>query len=395
MGMRPVAWALFGGLLGGFGLSCTDPAGAGSCPVGSFECPCTVGGACDSGLTCIEDRCITVGVGTDAPPTTGGNGTTTSGNGTAGGSTEQPATSTTAGADTTEGERQTDDGLVLDVGPPATGGTSAEGCQAIDVLFALDNSGSMAQERAALAATGSFTQVIVALEGLNGGGIDYRIGVTSADDHGFLVPPGWIDPNPWFDSQVMTAMEVADAFNGATAQVGSLGDPPIGCEHVLTSATGLIGGDVTSFVRDDALLVLVLLTDVDDYAAYDQMGGNTCGVGCATPPPPLAGLVDTLVAAKNGQIEGVSAIVVAGDPNVQGGMNFCAQPGSCGCVEVFPGLFDCDVFHATRLWQFADLLGGNGVTADLCAGPASVPLAIEAALTSSIDIACEGFDPEG
>ncbi|MCH9683187.1 MAG: hypothetical protein K0V04_17260 [Deltaproteobacteria bacterium] len=395
--MRTWAWIGVGLLGAAMGASCSGTTGEqdGSCPVGAFECPCTVGGSCDPGLVCLDNRCLAVQTDTGSTPPLTDDGAMTSGM-TMGQTGDTTAGSlTTTGADTTEGVSTGGGGPILDVGPPATGGLPARGCQAIDVLFAVDNSGSMAEERAALAATGSFTQIVLTLEGLNGGGIDYRIGVTTADDHGFLVPPGWFDPNPWFDSQNLTPMETADAFNGAMAQVGALGDPPIGCEHVLTSGTNLLAGDATGFLRDDALLVLVLLTDVDDYGAYDQPGGNTCGLGCATPPTVLADLVDDLLLAKNGQMDALSTIVVAGDPAAAAGSNFCDQPGSCGCVEVIPGFFDCDVFHATRLWQFAGMLGANGVTADLCGGPASVPTAIETALTTGIEIACESFEPEG
>lgn len=164
---------------------------------------------------------------------------------------------------------------------------------------------------------------------------------------------------------------------------------------MLTSATDLVDGDASGFVRSDALLVLVLLTDVDDYGAYDQVGGNACGLGCTTPPPPLPDLLATLVAAKGGDPTGVAAVVVAGDPNLAGGFNFCNQPGSCGCVEVIPGLYDCDIFHATRLYDFTGMLGSNGYAGDLCAGPMSVPTSVETALTTSIDIACQNYEPEG
>jgi hypothetical protein len=86
-------------------------------------------------------------------------------------------------------------------------------------------------------------------------------------------------------------------------------------------------------------------------------------------------------------MDGLAAIVIAGDPNIDGGMNFCNQPGTC-C-----GGFDCQVFHADRLWQFAGMLGMNGYTANLC--NTSAPDAVEAALTDSIDLACMTFDPEG
>jgi hypothetical protein len=357
-----------------------------------------MGGACDPGLLCIEGRCINASLDTGDDDPTGAQGST-SGGATVGGTTAAGSGSSSTGVpdpDTTAGVvSSSDGGLILDVGSPETGIVPTTGCQAIDMLFAIDSSSSMAAERGALAAVGAFTQVIMTLEGLNGGGIDYRIGVTSSNDHGFLVPPGWLQPDPWFDSQAMTAMEVANAFNGAVGQVGALGDPPVGCEHVLTSATNLVDGDPSGFVRPEALLVLVLLTDVDDYGAYDQQGGNTCGIGCATPPPPLADLYDQLVAVKGGLPEGVAAIVVAGDPAVTDGFNFCNQPGSCGCAAVIPGFVDCEIFHATRLYDFTDMLGANGHAADLCAGADSVPTAVETALTDSIDLACQTYEPEG
>jgi hypothetical protein len=388
------AWvgaAAIGAACGGAGSDDGDA----SCPVGALECSCTVGGACDAGLLCIEGRCIHAGLGTDdgGPPSSSGGGATADGT-TGGGpvSTGMPDPDTTAGvASSSEGG-----GPIFDVGGRQdVVGVPVMGCQAIDMLFAIDSSSSMAAERGALAAVGAFTQVITTLEGLNGGGIDYRIGVTSSSDHGFLVPPGWFEPDPWFDSQALTAMEVANAFNGAVGQLGALGDPPPGCEHVLTSAAHLLDGDPSGFVRPDALLVLVLLTDVDDYGAYDQQGGNTCGIGCTTPPPPLMDLYDALVAVKDGLPEGLAAIVVAGDPGVTDGFNFCTQPGSCGCVEIIPGFADCEIFHATRLYDFTELLGVNGYAADLCAGAASVPTAVETALTESIEIACQSYEPPG
>lgn len=402
MSLRWSAW--WGAYVGAaaIGAACggtSSGEGGESCPVGALECACTAGGACDPGLLCIEGRCINAGVGTGDDDPAATQGGSTSGGATMGGTTGGSGPSSSSGEpdpDTTAGVASSSEGGggIFDVGVQDIGVVPTMGCQAIDMLFAIDSSSSMAAERGALAAVGAFTQVIMTLEGLNGGGIDYRIGVTSSNDHGFMVPPGWFGADPWFDSQSLTAMEVANAFNGAVGQLGALGDPPVGCEHVLTSAVDLVEGDVTGFVRPDALLVLVLLTDVDDYGAYDQQGGNTCGLGCATPPPPLMDLYDALVAVK-GAPEGVAAIVVAGDPGVLDGLNFCGQPGSCGCVDVIPGFADCEIFHATRLYDFTAMLGGNGYAADLCAGAASVPTAVQTALTDSIELACQGYEPEG
>lgn len=373
---------LGGGLLSS-AMACDSDTGQ-SCTVGSLDCACTEGGGCDPGLSCAGEVCVVVDNATSGQPPTGASSSTDPSAGVTTTPTSATASSTSSGgADTSGG------GLILDVGNGETGVGPTSGCQAIDILFALDSSGSMIEERAALAATNAFSQILVTLEGLNGGGIDYRVGLTTANDHGFLTPLGWLEPDPWFDSTVTELELMSLAFNGAAGQIGGLGDPPAGCEHVLTSAVNLLVADTTEFVRDDALLVLVLVTDVDDFGAYDQVGGNSCGLGCATPPSDLGALRGLLVdTVKAGQEDGVAVITVAGDPTSAGGLNFCNQPGSCGCGE-----FDCDVFHATRLYEFAEMLGDQGITADLCG--ANIPMVVETVLTDSIDQICQDFEPEG
>jgi hypothetical protein len=381
------------------GLACGDSAGGtgetGACTVGSAGCPCTAGGGCDPGLTCASDTCVDLSglSSSGAPaPTTGG---TTGG---PGGETEaQTATgapTTDTGAPPTTDDPATSDattdGPKLDVGMDTTTGAPAGGCRKVDVLFALDGSGSMLEERSALAAADAFADIVDTLSGLNGGGIDYRIAVTTDNDDGFINPPCWQEPDPWVSSVGHTPGEVADAFECAVSSFGTNNfEASVGCEHVLTSATDLLDGDASGFVRDDALLVLVLVTDVDDYGAYDQQDGNLCNIGCNTPPPPLAALHQRLVDdVKGGEADGLAAIVVAGDPGVMAGMNFCGQPGSCGCNG-----FDCGVFHATRLYEFAGRLGMTGVAADICGGADAVPDAVASAFQDGIDLACQEFDP--
>ena len=369
-----LAWACGGG-------------SADDCPVGSNGCSCTDGNGCDPGLSCFGGTCS---------PTSGdddGSGSDGSATVTASASNSNSATQASADddptadddADSTVGPSTTDstgDGPKLDVGSGETG-LPGSGCQRVDMLFVLDSSGSMIDERQALAATDAFTSIVETLSGINGGGIEYRIGVSDDKDGGFESFGG----DPWFDSTELTVDQMAIAFNGAVGQIS--GEPPLGCEHVLTSAVDLLDGDATGFVREDALLVLVLVTDVDDYGAYDQDGFCIDGLGCTTVPDPVAELTTRLVDdVKGGQMDGVAAIVVAGDPNVNAGVNFCNQPGSCGCAGG-----DCAIFHADRLWDFTEMLGANGYAADLCL--TSVPEAVETALTDSIDLACMNFEPEG
>jgi len=355
------------------------------CTIGAEGCECTGGGACDPGLQCLSSVCVNAGPdfeeGADAE--TGDDNTSDpTGDGDPTGN-EDP---TGDGDPSGDGDG---DGPKLDTIEDDTGADDAPcetGCSKVDVLFALDGSLSMSEEINALKASQAFMGIIDALEGLNCGGIDYRIGVTGDNNNGWVIPGGWADPNPWFDSADYTPTEMAAHFQAAATVVGNSGGAPLGCEHVLSSSVTLLSTDNSGFVRDDALLVLVFMTDVDDYGAYDQLGGNDCGLGCNTPGQPVATLYNTLVnLVKKGEPAALATIVIAGDPTVNFMLNGCGQPQSCGTA-----------YHADRLYEFANLQAGmNGVTADICDGAAAVPAAIEAALTDNIDLACQEFEPVG
>ncbi len=316
----------------------------GNCTIGAEGCPCTQGGACDPGLSCLSNLCVD-------RDGSGGSG---------------------AGGGFSTG----------------SGGDCQTGCSKLDVLFAIDHSGSMSEEIMALSAVSAFAQVVDQLSAVNCGHIGFRIGLTDDNDRGFIVPLGWSGATPWFDSEVMDVGALADAFSQAASQLLAGPETPTGCEHVLTSATNLLKSDSTGFVRDDALLVLVLISDVDDYGAYDQVGFCPLG-GCATAPTDLGTLHSQLLTLKNGDPKALASVIVAGDPNVHAGNNFCNQPASC-C-----GPTDCDgAFHATRLWSFAASLDGmNGYTANICNGAGNVPTAVQDAFANNIDLACKGFDP--
>jgi hypothetical protein len=292
-----------------------------------------------------------------------------------------------------------DTGPKLDVGNGTdSGGACVEaGCSKVDMLFALDSSLSMMEEINALAAEAAFADIVTALDALNCGDIAYRIGLTNDNDGGFI---GWNGAD-WFDSETMTQMEITTGFSNAAATVLGNGGTALGCEHVLSSSADLLASDDTGFLRPDALLVLVLVTDVDDYGDYDQLGWPGCQGGlcpcnmlCAQSGQPVMTIYDNLLALKGGDVNALSTIVVAGNPDVTAGMNFCGQPASC-CGNLPFG--ECgQAHHADRLWEFAALMTGtNGYTADICAGAQAVPSSVEDALGDEIDLACQVFEPEG
>ena len=366
---------------------CTPPP---DCTIGSEGCECTAGGACDPGLTCLSMICVNAGT------TSQGSGETSAGTS----NTTNPSTSNTTNPSTSNTTDPTGDG---DGDPTTTTGPKLDtvqdtdtdeepcvdtGCKKVDLLFAMDGSLSMLEEIQALSQGGAFLSVVQTLESINCGGIDYRVGVTGDNDNGWITPNNWADPNPWFDSETYTAAQMSVHFQAAATAVANSGGAAVGCEHVLSSAVNLLGNDNSGFIRDDALLVLVLMSDVDDYGWYDQIGGNDCGLGCNVAGQPVQVLQDTLVALKGGDPAGVAAIVIAGDPTVNGGVNFCNQPQSCGAPV--------QSFHAERLYEFADIQDGlNGFTGDICDGPPAVPDAVQSALADNIDLACQEFEPVG
>lgn len=402
--MHWLAWA--GGLGLGvlLGMACAGEAG-GTCPVGALDCECTTGGACDPGLSCIADKCVLIecAVGSEACECTNGgacdpglecqNNVCVDADGTSNG--PGPTSNTDDGPSTVtgdDGSSSSDDGIKLDVGASDlnVGPCKQTGCTRVDMLFALDSSLSMGEEIAALAASQAFTAIVEDLEGLNCGGIEYRIGLTNDNDGGFISTIA----APWFDSGEMTADEIANAFTSSANTVLGNGGTDPGCEHVLSSSLAALALDTTGFLRPDALLVLVLVTDVDDYGAYDQQGfGGPCnGFLCTEPVQPVGDVYDALITLKGGDPQAVATIVVAGDPAVQEGINACGQPATC-CG----GGLECgQAHHASRLYEFAGMQAGmNGFTGNICDGAGQIPLIIQDALTNNIDLACQTFEPEG
>lgn len=369
--------------LGFLASACADPRSDGDdeCPTGGMGCACTQGGGCDAGLACLGGTCLAL-PDTDSDPTQNPTTMTTTTQ------TSTPATDASTSADTGD--------LKLDVGGETTGGgmCSETGCKQIDLLFALDSSLSMSEEINALAAGAAFADIVFTLEDLNCGDIEYRIGLTNDNDGGFLGNGG----APWFDSNEMTAAEITGAFSQAAAGVLGTGGTALGCEHVLSSAADLLVGDASGFVRKDALLVLVLVTDVDDYGEYDQLGWPqcTCPLGicdqlCATGGRSVDEIYADLLALKGGDPAAIGGIMLAGDPAITEGMNMCGQPATC-CG----GGLECgQAHHAPRLWDFAAAVGTGGVTANICDGAEMVPVAIETALGGPIDLACQTFRPAG
>ncbi len=152
----------------------------------------------------------------------------------------------------------------------------------VDILFVIDNSNSMAQEQASLAT--NFPKFIDVLSKIEGGLPDVHIGVVSTDTGGTREvnctdtgDDGKLQNSP----RVSGCSPPSDAYiedfgtTGAKNYTGTLADTfsciaglgVAGCgfESPLDSARrALTAGKNPGFIRDDALLALIFITDEDD-----------------------------------------------------------------------------------------------------------------------------------
>jgi hypothetical protein len=251
-----------------------------------------------------------------------------------------------------------------------TATTDGPGCTAIDVLFVVDNSGSMAEEQQNLIA--NFPQFIAVLDQ---SGLDYRVGVTttgrnydytmqtpigpipqhvSGGDNGALLhPTACAMSHPWIEK---ADPHPAQTFS-CVANVGTNGpgeEMPLGAVHDAFGAR-MTDGTNAGFHRPDALLAVVILTDEND-CSYEQPVTMPFGsVICQSQMEPVA-TYKTFLDTYAGGPSRWAAAVIAGK-----------GPGNCsssfGSAE-----------EATRLEDLVQQVGANAVMASICDGDLSIGL---------------------
>ena len=281
----------------------------------------------------------------------------------------------------------TDDGPGPDPGSPVVFDFAAipdapefeTGCRKVDFLFVVDNSGSMQAQQAQLLA--SFPGFITAIQASLEDTVDsYHVGVVSSDNYSGNAPGctsigNLVTQTAGFASSNMNCAPFAQGDRFATelddlqtkfpcmAQVGASGSPieqPVTATvAALSQAAGAPGACNDNFLRDDAILVVVIVTDDPPYD-FDMDDAH--------PGTDTSGWYDAVIAAKSGDPE---AVVMLGfvpwdDLSCVGGMQ---SPNLIGFVESF---------------------GDQGVLASICEpdyGP------IFAATVETIVTTCENFDP--
>ncbi len=209
----------------------------------------------------------------------------TTGTGGSSGTETDTAADTTGGtaADTGSGSEEGSESSTTDAPP-------SEPCTAVDILFVVDNSEPMLEEQMRLraAANNFVTMVQGAILTLTS---DINIGVVTTDDELLVtaneVPCMYEGANNWMVSSSLTlATELECALTLGVA--GSPNERPMDMLLGSLSDENLApGGPHNGFLREEALLVVVLVTNEEDEFEKDTSWGSA-----GDPPEWVASLAD-------------------------------------------------------------------------------------------------------
>ncbi len=282
------------------------------------------------------------------------------------------------------------------------GGGATEVCSKMDILFVIDDSGSMSEEQGNLAQ--NFPQFIQALNEFNNGSLDYRVAVTTTGrDVDYIIqveppPPPLPFPLPIpvpiptpqplpmsesGDNGVMrqecgmtrrwlerTDTGVSDTF-ACVANVGTSGpalEMPLYATQLALGAR-ISDGTNAGFLREDSLLGIVILTDEDDCSRTDD-GFTVANDQCGSANPDFMPVSDTVnfLDGLTGERGRWATAVIAGPS---------ACESSFGAAS-----------EAANLKDFVTQTGENAVFSSICDGNLVAPL--QQAL-EKFDAACQGF----
>jgi hypothetical protein len=250
-------------------------------------------------------------------------------------------------------------------GPDANGSNdpgTAQKCNKMDIVFVVDDSGSMSEEQSNLASNfPMFATVLQNFVNENGEHIDFRIGVTTTGKDftttftGFPLPPMTEHgPDGVFMNNCGLAQRWLDSTTpnlgttlGCRANVGTGGSsyemPLLMAKHALDKHGSM---ENAGFLRPDALLGVVMLTDEDD--------GSSSADSIMIDPTDAVQFFDTLKGHRSRWAAGVIA-------------------GETACSSTFG-----NATEATRLKQFVQLTNANGsqqaVFSSICAGNLTMAL---------------------
>jgi hypothetical protein len=270
-----------------------------------------------------------------------------------------------------------------------------EGCKKVDLLFVIDNSGSMKDEQSNL--VGSVPAFIEAIQVQLADTAGYHIGVISTDAYEYnvgceeqegamIVATGGEGSSdkicgPFAEGHTyMTEMDDLDVAFTCAAQLGIDGD---GDERGMQTMQAALSdpmnqpGDCNDgFLRDDALLVIVVITDEEDDHEIEGCDQDALPGSDGEPADWYAGVV----AAKAGIETNIVVLALIGPPG--------PDPALCRALDKCEGgIIGAEV--ADRIAEFTTMFT-HGFIGRVCE-PSYASFFEEA--VGVIDSACEDFDP--
>jgi hypothetical protein len=275
----------------------------------------------------------------------------------------------------------------------------AERCDKMDILFVVDDSGSMGEEQTNLASNfPQFIDVLDAYQTEGGDFLDYRVAVTSTGrdvDYTVESPqlPGFPTLPPINQSEDglngelvqdcgMTRrwLERSDTNVSSTfacaAELGTSGpslEMPLRTTE-LAFTDRMSDGTNAGFLRDDALLAIVILTDEDDCSRNDNNFTIGTTDACDPSQPEIVDTthyIDWLDNLTGSRGRWATAVI--------------AGPGPGTCTSSFG-----DAIEARRLKEFVQQTGDNAIFSSICEG--DLASSLQDAL-DTFDEACDNFPP--
>jgi hypothetical protein len=281
-------------------------------------------------------------------------------------------------------------------------GMAAGACDKIDILFVLDNSGSMGEEQTNLATNfPMFAQIIDTYMNSIGQTLDYHVAITTTDrnftENDDLGIPGF-PPIPTqhmgHDGQFQTNAGDGTACNfpsgrrylqrgdnvdtilPCVAKVGTSGDSSeMPLETMKLALVDRVqDGYNAGFLRDDALLAVVILTDENDCSVPGNPVTVTGTADICAQAAPIAPYLTVLDNLKGGERGRWAVAAITGPPP-----NTCMS--NFGSAEA-----------GVRLNDFVTQTGANGILTSICDGNLAVSLQNA---FNTFSQACESFPPVG
>ncbi len=267
-----------------------------------------------------------------------------------------------------------------------TGADDVEVCSKMDLLFVIDDSESMREEQDNLSA--NLPGFIDILDNFNAGDLDYRVGITTTGMNFSLFSPPLNSTNLVGDNGALRQE------CGMTKRWIERGDPDAKAQFSCAANVGLDGPPLemplwatqlalrdrleddtnAGFLRDDALLGIIVISDEDDCSRTDRnfshLEFDIIAEDCRHFDPeyvPPASTIEFLDGLKGGRGRWAAAVIA----------------GEADCSSVFG-----NALQANKLQEFVSRAGDNAVFSSICSGDLASPL--QSAL-DTFNAACREF----